>query len=460
MSPGGFLPATAPSRAGRHIISALRERWPLVPGLALALALVGAGTASLLPDRYRGQALVRVEWADGDSRPKPPADRTDRRRAALWEGVLDRSRLERLLEEVPAVVPLPSATTSEAIGAVVEGLDLAPGEDDGLWVRFVHSDPGFAVLVPNALVRLLIEDTAGENAEPPGPDSTGARGRLLAARSAMDSKEQAVLRMRERRLGTESSDSSRESTAALRSERRSLSASLAIAETREARLRARGSGVERREGTPSQLQRLRAQLAELRQRYTDQHPDVEALLRRIREEEARAPAPGTPEGGSSVASQAELVEVEREIQALRERIAEIDLQVAAEQPRSSSRPPVSNADLAAAERELARAREDYATALRDWEEEREGARLRAGGPTRFALIEPARVPIRVGPGALTLALLGAAIGFVLGVSIAVVAESRDDRIKGPEDVEALFAKPLLAAIPDVSKRRFWPRMGR
>jgi hypothetical protein len=56
-------------------------------------------------------------------------------------------------------------------------------------------------------------------------------------------------------------------------------------------------------------------------------------------------------------------------------------------------------------------------------------------------------------------LLGAFLGTLLGISLAIGAEMRDRRVRGQEDVDQVFGLPLLVALPTGTQRRISLREG-
>jgi uncharacterized protein involved in exopolysaccharide biosynthesis len=75
------------------------------------------------------------------------------------------------------------------------------------------------------------------------------------------------------------------------------------------------------------------------------------------------------------------------------------------------------------------------------------------GLVRFELLRPAippDAPESSDPS--WFAFAGAAFGLVLGLGAALVAELRDERVKGPEDLEDILPVPLLTTLPEVRER--------
>jgi len=83
------------------------------------------------------------------------------------------------------------------------------------------------------------------------------------------------------------------------------------------------------------------------------------------------------------------------------------------------------------------------------------ARGQAGGGsrgpiTRFELLREAAVPgAQESPKPVLFVLAGAFAGLLTGLAASVVAEHRDRRVKGPEDLAGILPVPLLATLPEV-----------
>ncbi len=245
-------------------------------------------------------------------------------------------------------------------------------------------------------------------------------------------------------------------TEQIEAERRAVAAVLATARARASRLeetiasdgRTPGSAAV---GPEAELERARRELADLRKRYTEEHPDVERLASRIRRLEDAVALQGAP------SARRELREVEAEIAALTLRLAE--LEAAARRPAQPVRPtsqPSSppQRDVQRLADELAEARRAYEALLAQWQAAETAARLGRAQAVRFELLRSAVVPDRPESAGLWLfALAGAALGLVLGLAAALLAEMRDATVKGPEDLAHILQAPLLATVPLVRARR-------
>lgn len=75
------------------------------------------------------------------------------------------------------------------------------------------------------------------------------------------------------------------------------------------------------------------------------------------------------------------------------------------------------------------------------------------GPVRFELLRsaiPPAAPESSDP--VWFGFAGAVAGLLLGLGAALLAEHRDQSVKGPEDLEHVLPVPLLATIPEVRER--------
>jgi uncharacterized protein involved in exopolysaccharide biosynthesis len=193
------------------------------------------------------------------------------------------------------------------------------------------------------------------------------------------------------------------------------------------------------------VEELQAELAALRSHYTDEHPDVQRLLARLRkaeEEETLASSGPTPDLDAQRAA-------EEELAGLRDDRAQV-LAAEGRAEAELARAVQADDETATLIGELRRLQERY-VALR-------AERLPAAGggpPTpRVRLETPAAWPREASsPSRGLFALVGLVGGLALGGVVGLVADRYADRIREPADVEALLRAPQLADIPEIRVSR-------
>ena len=453
--------ATRPRRRRTYFLEAPLRR----PGLVLApivfLSLAAAAVAHLLPSRYRASALVRAEWQAADEAllQQRGVDVAARRTQAVRQRVTERAVLERVLREAsPYAAGRAAASFDEASERLLSDLRVRSMASSSFVIEFVHRDPATAARVPNLLARSLVEGEAG--AAPRDERGTLA-ARLEEARRTLQQKADALGRpapqASQPRPQPDESDAVPPDEEAF-AEKRTVAASLATARSRAERLRQAIAAEARSTAPPTpqqQLEHMRVALAELRERYTEEHPDVERLRRQImRLEASLPPAPAGPPS-----PQEELRSTEAEIQELVARQAQLDARTAPSgRARSPSRPPAPSptADPARerAVREHERAQQAYQALLVEWQAAQAAPRPSRGPITRFELLREAATPeAPESPHPVLFVLAGALAGLVTGLVAAVVAEHRDRRVKGPEDLADILPVPLLATLPELRDKR-------
>ncbi|CAN5294189.1 Wzz/FepE/Etk N-terminal domain-containing protein [soil metagenome] len=221
----------------------------------------------------------------------------------------------------------------------------------------------------------------------------------------------------------------------------------------------------------AELELRRAELAEARQKYSADHPDVARLTRLIEELEsqraelAAQPAPKQeikPTNPLYVQKQGQLNATINELRAAEARLQELESQRAAYEQRLMSAPQV--------EREFTGLQRRYESALQQYREiqdKERTAQLSASLESsdkgeRFALTEPPSVPTQpVSPNRTALLILGFVLAIGLGLGLAAIVEAMDRSVRGPKDVFRLFDMPPLASIPYVENQSdVRRRMGR
>jgi protein tyrosine kinase modulator len=211
-----------------------------------------------------------------------------------------------------------------------------------------------------------------------------------------------------------------------------------------------------------QLAALETQLADLKSKYTNDHPDVirvqndiEALKKKIAE--------ATSEGDSTNTAKSNQTPIEpAAIQLLRAQIHANDETIkehAAEQTQIQQRIKLYQSRIEASpevEQEYKQLTRDYQTALdfhndllkkrnqsamaTDLEKRQEGE--------QFQVLDPANLPdIPSFPKKLDFGLGGLAAGLALGCGLIAVLEMRDTSLRSERDVEVLLDVPVLATVP-------------
>jgi uncharacterized protein involved in exopolysaccharide biosynthesis len=132
----------------------------VAPTVLVSLAAVTL--AFLLPARYRAAALVRAEWevADEAVLRQRGLDLAERRSQAVRQRFAERPLLERALAETtPYAGGVAPAALARQVERLRSDLRVRSMGASSFAVEFEHSDPLKASLVPNAVARILIEET-------------------------------------------------------------------------------------------------------------------------------------------------------------------------------------------------------------------------------------------------------------------------------------------------------------
>ncbi len=212
--------------------------------------------------------------------------------------------------------------------------------------------------------------------------------------------------------------------------------------------------------TPTRLETLQSQLAALRMRYSDDHPDVKRLTaeiaqwRNLEEPQRPEPKPAAPSGSRAPArppvteraSQSpEIRQAQERISSLRSQLALVEQEL--ETRKTEQRRILNDIDtyqgrigrLPIREQEMAQVTRDYEISKANYRSllERKIAAQMATEmelrqkSERFTLADPARVPAKpIKPNRPMLAMMGSAMGLALGLVLGVGKELRQGVLLG------------------------------
>jgi polysaccharide chain length determinant protein (PEP-CTERM system associated) len=221
---------------------------------------------------------------------------------------------------------------------------------------------------------------------------------------------------------------------------------------------------------PTTPEELRQQLVDYQSRYTERHPDVVRLKRRIYELEketqpgaaardaaARPPAAG-PAGRSNqgLSMESELMVqrggINREIAAIKEEISELQTQVSVYQQRVEAAPKIEQ-ELLSLRRDYENIQETYKSLLErkleadiavNMEKKQQGE--------QFRILDSGRLPdMPISPDMKKLFLMCVAAGLGLGGGLIFLLEFLDNSVRKPESVTAKLGILVLVAMPSIER---------
>ncbi len=206
-----------------------------------------------------------------------------------------------------------------------------------------------------------------------------------------------------------------------------------------------------------QLANERAILAETRQRYSEDHPDVKRIQRNINTLQARIAAGETADRSLSADSavaiqlQAQLNATDSQIGALQARSAELRNRMSQLEERLNMTPQVER-EYQIVTRDLTSARAKYEELVkRRMDSEVSEAAIAGGRADKFRVVQAPSVPTDPAkPKRFALALIGIVLACVIALTVTVAVEAMDQSVRGSRDVRDILGVSPLAAVPVIS----------
>ena len=434
----------------RHPIAVLIP-WALI----IALSVVAL---FLLPKKFKSSTLILVEsekMPDSFVSKVATDDRSDRLEAIRPE-ILSRTRLENVLESTD---PYPNiASKVHAVETLRSAIYINVSGNDGFTIDFVHSDPKKAQQVAERLATLFITESIKSREQQVEGAVDFLVTQVADSRKELEKKDEAVRRYKEMHMGRlpEQLQTNLATMGMLQRELQTIEESLLFArERQEGLLRGRertapaDSGAAQGGGDVADLRR---QLAALRSRYTDEHPDVQRLSARLARMEARmAEAAGTSRVSDDPAVAVAREQLERaniEVKRLEDKRSNLEGQIAGLRANIGETPRTEQ-ELATLTRDYEKLNENYTALLTKQMEAQLAGRLeRRWKGDRFRVLDPASLPERpYFPKVWMVVGLGIACGLFVGLLVAVLVEYFDSTVKDINDLQVLQGFPVLAAIP-------------
>jgi polysaccharide chain length determinant protein (PEP-CTERM system associated) len=471
-----------------EVLRIARERWWLI--LLPLLAGIGAGVLGFLwmPVQYRSETLIMVVPQQiPDNYVKPTMTSTiEDRLPSIYDQILSRSRLERIIRDFDLYKDMRAqAVMEDVVHAMRSAIEVKLEAKESFRVTYANESPITAQRVTERLASLFIEENVRDRAKQAESTSEFLESQLEDAKRRLVEQERRLEEYRRKYAGQLPSQAQSnlqaiqnaqmqlqalaESMNRARERRLLIERQIADAESMPAAVAlpevAGGGNAGVQLTAAEQLEAARARLAELRQRYTDDHPDVRAQRRTIRElqlkAEEEAKRPHDPEGTQRM-SPSEMARQKR-IKDLQAELQVIDHQVSTAQAEEARLKgtvgdlqgrvavvPTRESELVELTRDYTTLQETYASLLTKREESKLAANLeqRKIGE-QFRVLDPASLPEKPSNQKQRLGVLaGCAFGgLAIGLAMIGLLEYRDSTFKREEDVVRVLSLPVLALVP-------------
>ncbi|MBC8026524.1 MAG: hypothetical protein H7Y89_11055 [Steroidobacteraceae bacterium] len=210
----------------------------------------------------------------------------------------------------------------------------------------------------------------------------------------------------------------------------------------------------------SQLNQKRSTLAEARQRYGEEHPDIRKLQRDIATLETRLQSgdrgdvemsDGTPVG---MQLRTQINAVDSQLGSLATQNAALRAKLAGLENNVTAAPQVEQ-EYATLTRDLTISREKYEQLLnRQMDAEVSEAAIVGGRADEFRLIQAPMLPANPSkPQRLAILLIGLVAALAIALTVTVGAEALDPKVRGARDIRDLLNVSPLVAVPTIRNSR-------
>jgi succinoglycan biosynthesis transport protein ExoP len=495
----------------QHYLGMVRRRHMqfLIPLLAGWLVVWGASW--VLPSRYRSGTLILVEQPTMPKdyvTPNVNDDLQDRLRS-ITQQILSRTRLLHIISQLNLYADSHGhASPDDQVERMRKDIDIelvrdGEGRVSAFNVYYLSHDPRTAQQVTSELTNLFISENLEVRQQQSEDTTNFLESQLETARKTLSDQEEKIREFKGLHVGQLPAQvgSNLQILAGLQSQLQAEEDSLNTAKQQRVYLETLVNQYRSLQGAPkteggapvglpaidAELEKLRAQLADLSAHYTDRHPDVRKVKEQIAKTEKmrsqivadlRVKASGTPSEAESTPDATELrdpsspmVQLQGQLQANRVEIAnrehgitELQAKVTDYQARLNQE-PVREQELSDLTRGYDQSKANYDELLKKKNESAMATSmelLQQG--ERFRIIDPPSLPLKPDfPNRLKFCLIGLGVGLALGLVVAGSFEMLDDRIYDEKEFQKLLPVAVISEIPalvaaadeQTQRRRSW-----
>ena len=464
---------------------ALRRKWLIV--VPFAVCIIGSQfVARRLPHLYRSETLIQVvpQQIPESIVKSTVTAKLEARLPAISEQIMSRSRLEIIITDFDLYPTERARGVMEDViakmRADINGPTLVGRESFRL--SYVSRDPQVAQKVTARLASLYIGEHKRDRANQADGTNQFLESQLAESKQRLLESEKKLADYQRQFAGQLPSELATNLQASANAQMQLQAVNESISRAGERRLLVERQLADAQTLPPNavvpetsanagppttaqQLQAARARLDAYKLQYTEDHPDVRALERTVRdleargEEEARRPAQAS---ATATVSPTEALRQKR-IRDLKADLDVIDHQIAANQLEESTLKkriseyqakvdavPTRQAELVELTRDYETLRASYNNLLAKQEESKLSSSLeRREGAEQFRTLDVASLPEKPYNHSLRMqvAVGGAFGGLLLGLALVGFLEYRDSSFKSEEEIVRILHLPVLAMVP-------------
>jgi polysaccharide chain length determinant protein (PEP-CTERM system associated) len=468
-----------------------RRRWHILIPLFLGW-LVVCGAGWVLPSVYKSGTLILVEQP---IMPKdyvvPNVSDIQDRLQSITQQILSRTRLLHIIDELNLYARERNRLTSdELVGRMRKDISIELVRDDrsheltAFNVYYSSHDPHVAQQVTRELTGLFISENLAVRQQESEETTKFLESQLEETRKTLADQEEKVREFKFRHPGELPAQlgTNVQILSGLQSQLQNQERALDTAKQQSAYLQSVLGEYETRRGSgndatspESPLGKQKAQLADLRSLYTDQHPDVRKLKEQIAKNEEmqkRVTAEEVDSGGVKIGANAglmsganadlgsasPLVQLKGQLRANQAGIRSGNLAIASLQARINQyqsrldQEPVVEQQFTDLTRGYDQLKANYDDLLKKKNQSAMATNLelRQQGE-HFRIIDPPSLPVKPDfPNQLKFCALGLGVGLALAGLVTGGAELLDDRLHSGKTLKGLLPVAVLAEVPVIA----------
>lgn len=462
---------------------AVRKRWWLLLPIFLTWVVVFS-VSWFVPSHYKSETVILVEQQKVPQQYVVPNVSSDmqERLQSMTQQILSRTRLLKVIDDFKLYAgsrgrKSPDELVDKMRDDIKIDLVRAPGDKDltAFKIYYVANSPVLAQQVTNELTTLFIDENVRSREQQSQGTTDFLERQVQTARENLEQQESKMRDFKLRYLGQlpaqlqpnvqilgglqnqlAAAQAARDQAVQQNTYLTSLIGQYKSA-NKDTPASDNGSGASA-VTADQQLETLRVQLAELKSKYTDQHPDVLKLQQQITETERlrdKMAADPVKYGAGADAKITPLAQLQSQLKANQLQIQDADKQIKILQDRISEYQarlnvtPLREQQMSDLTRDYEQSKANYESLLAKQMQSSLATSLekRQQGE-QFRIIDPPSLPVKpTSPNRFLWSMAGLLAGISIGLGLTAVLEVVDDRVRSENDLVSALRLPILAEIP-------------